>query len=130
MKKILYILFTATMFIACQKEDENGDLGAFWKVMSVEEHSTDNVAYLTDESRFWAIQLDLLEIRISRKESCFFRFQHTGDSLMVQAINNENVDLKLWGIYNNSNERYAVELLNSKSMILNSKNARVTFRKF
>lgn len=130
MKKILYILFTATMFIACQKEDENGDLGAFWKVMSVEEHSTGNVAYLTDESCFWGIQLDLLEIRKIKDDKYYFRFQHTGDSLMVQGINNENVDFKLWGIYDNSNERYAVELLNSKSMILNSKNARVTFRKF
>lgn len=130
MKKILYILFASSMFIACQKEDENGDLGAFWKIMSIEEHATGNVSYLADESHFWAIQLDLLEIRKTKDDRYYCRFQHIGDSLMVQTINNDNADLKLWGIYDNSNERYAIELLNSKSMILNSKNARVTFRKF
>ena len=130
MKKIFYILFVAVTFTACQKEDENGDLGAFWKIMEIEEHGTGITTYLADKSHFWAIQLNLLEIRKTYDDRHYCRFQHTGDSLFVQTINNDDTDLKAWGIYENGNERYAVLLLNDKSMILNSKYAKVTFKKF
>lgn len=130
MKKIVFILFTAIACTACQKEDNNGDLGSFWKIMTIEEHSTGTTVNLVNESHFWGIQLDLLEIRKTTGIRNYFRFQHVGDSLFVQGINNLESDLKLWGIYDNANERYGVLHLDDKSMILDSKNARITFRSF
>jgi hypothetical protein len=130
MKKILFLLFIATTFVACQKEDQNGDLGGFWKIMEIEEHATGTTTYLTDKSHFWGIQLDLLEIRKSDANRHYFRFQHTGDSLFVQKITNQEADMRLWGIYDNNDERFGVLHLNDKSMILNSRNARITFRSF
>ena len=130
MKKILFILFITTTLAACQKKDDNGDLGAFWKIMEIEEHSTGKTTYLAESSHFWGIQLNLLEIRKTNDDRYYFRFQHVGDSLFVQGINEKQADLKLWGIYDNENERYGILHLNDKSMILNSKNAKVTFRSF
>lgn len=119
---------TAT-FIACQKEDDNGDLGGFWKLLEIEEVNSTTPINVADESRFWCIQLDLLEIRLSRYDRHYSRFQHVGDSLFVQTIN-DNTDLSAYGIYNNNNERYGVLHLNRKSMVLRSKYAKLTFRKF
>ena len=129
MKKIILILLATATFIACQKEDDNGDLGGFWKLLEIEEANSTTPINVADESRFWCIQLDLLEIRLSRYDRHYSRFQHVGDSLFVQTIN-DNTDLSAYGIYNNSNERYGVLHLNSKSMVLRSKYAQLTFRKF
>ena len=129
MKKIILILLATATFIACQKEDDNGDLGGFWKLLEIEEANSTTPINVADESRFWCIQLDLLEIRLSQYDRHYSRFQHVGDSLFVQTIN-DNTDLSAYGIYNNSNERYGVLHLNSKSMVLRSKYAKLTFRKF
>ena len=129
MKKIILILLATATFIACQKEDDNGDLGGFWKLLEIEEVNSTTPINVADESRFWCIQLDLLEIRLSQYDRHYSRFQHVGDSLFVQTIN-DNTDLSAYGIYNNSNERYGVLHLNSKSMVLRSKYAKLTFRKF
>ncbi len=130
MKKIISILLLAATLTACQKEDDNGDLGAFWKIMEIEDHTTGEITNLSGKSHFWGIQLNLLEIRKSENYITYCRFQHIGDSLMVQTIGDENTDLKQWGIYENKNERFGIMHLNSKSMILNSKYARIIFRKF
>ena len=129
MKKIIIFMFAAMTFIACQKEDENGDLGGFWKLMEIAEEGATELIDTKHDNRFWGIQLNLLEIRINDKERHYCRFQHVGDSLFVQTID-DNTNLQAYGIYNNSNERYGVLHLSSKSMILRSKFAKLTFRKF
>ena len=129
MKKIILILLATATFIACQKEDDNGDLGGFWKLLEIEETNSTTPINVADESRFWGIQLNLLEIRLSQYDKHYSRFQHVGDSLFVQTIN-DDTDLRAYGIYNNNNERYGVLHLNRKSMVLSSKYAKLTFRKF
>lgn len=129
MKKIFILILATIAFTACQKEDENGDLGGFWKLMEIEEAGAAEALNTKEENRFWGIQLNLLEIRITHEDRHYSRFQHVGDSLFVQTID-DNTDLRAFGIYNNPNERYGVLHLNSKSMILRSKYAKLTFRKF
>lgn len=128
MKKILIFLLAAISFTACQKEDENGELGGFWKIMEIEEEGMPPISTI-NEKRFWGIQLHLLEIRVTEEDKHYCRFQHVGDSLFVQTID-DDYDLRAYGIYKNGNERYGVLHLNSKSMILRSKYAKITFRKF
>lgn len=128
MKKIIIFLLTTMLFTACQKEDDNGDLGGFWKITEIQEEGMPPVNTV-NENRFWGIQLNLLEIRVTHSEKHYCRFQHVEDSLFVQTIDDDS-DLRVYGIYNNGNERYGVVHLNSKSMILRSKYAKVTFRKF
>ena len=36
MKKIIIALLVAVTITACQKEDDNGDLGGFWKLLKIE----------------------------------------------------------------------------------------------
>ena len=126
MKRMIYILLlTATLSAACQKEDENGDLGGFWKLMQIEELETDSVISTRDVDRFWSIQLNLLTTTGNGKG----RFQHTGDSLFVQMIHIPT-NPKYVGMYNPKNERFGVRHLDRNGMILQSKEVILTFKKF
>ena len=129
MKKSIFILICLTALTSCQKEDYNGDLGGYWKLQQIELTVSDSVINTREESRFWAIQLNLLEIRLSKYDRHYSRFQLTGDSLFVQTID-DNTNLKTYGIYNNADERYKVLQLSNRSMMLRSKYAEITFRKF
>lgn len=129
MKKIIIFIFVACTLICCQKKDDNGDLGGFWKLIEIEEAGSAAPIDVAMESRFWGIQLDLIEIRITESYRHYFRFQHVEDSLFIQAITDKE-NLRAFGIYDNYNERYEVVRLNRKSMILRSKYAKLTFRKF
>ena len=62
MKRIFVLMMAGLLFAACQKEDDNGDLGGFWKLLKVEEVQTGRVIDTKDDDRFWSIQLDLLDI--------------------------------------------------------------------
>ncbi len=130
MKKTIFLLFIIATFVACQKEDENGDLGGFWKIVTLDDLSiNDENTDISNESRFWGIQLNLLEIRLSKYDRHYSRFQHVGDSLFVQTID-DDTNLKAYGIFENSNERYGILHLSDRSMKLRSKHAEIHFRKF
>lgn len=117
------------LFCACQKEDNNGELGGFWKITEIEDFATATTINTTEESRFWGIQLDLLEIRITEYNCHYCRFNQVGDSLFVHTID-DKTDLKDYGIYDNENERYEIIQLGDRRMVLRSKHAKVSFRKF
>jgi hypothetical protein len=125
MKKILYILLCASVFTSCQKADDNGDLGGWWKLTRIEEPQNDTIIDKSQEDRFWAIQLRMITTNNGGKG----RFQHTGDSLFVQMIQKPS-NGKAVGLYTPENERFGVNKLTNKSMILQSDSAILTFRKF
>ena len=125
MKKIIYILLCAFLVTSCQKADNNGDLGGFWKLLKIEELNNDTTIAKHNEDRFWAIQLSLITTNVGGKG----RFQHTGDSLFVQMIQ-KPYDAKAVGLYHHEDERFGVILLNRSSMILQSEDVILTFRKF
>ncbi len=125
MKKILYILLCASVFTSCQKADDNGDLGGWWKLTRIEKPQNDTIIDKSQEDRFWAIQLRMITTNNGGKG----RFQHTGDSLFVQMIQKPS-NGKAVGLYTPENERFGVNKLTNKSMILQSDSAILTFRKF
>jgi hypothetical protein len=124
MKKAIFTIIAAVALLcSCQKEDKNGDLGGFWKIME----TTTADGYTTDRkemSYFWRIQLKLLKIG-----NIYARFQHKGDSLFIQLIDHNGSRLKEYGIYK-SEEHYGVEHLDRNGMILKSDSVRIKFRKF
>ena len=137
MKKIIYILLTAVLASSCQKTDDNGDLGGFWKLLKIEEFTTATTIDTKEYKRFWSIQLDVLATSSEDDDSYSYnyggkgRFQHIGDSLFVQMITiSPSSDLKKVGLYNPKDERFGVVLLNRNKMILRSKDALLEFRKF
>ena len=137
MKKIIYILLTAVLASSCQKADDNGDLGGFWKLLKIEDFTTATTIDTKEYKRFWSIQLDVLATSSEDDDSYSYnyggkgRFQHIGDSLFVQMITiSPSSDLKKVGLYNPKDERFGVVLLNRNKMILRSKDALLEFRKF
>lgn len=124
MKKIIFILIAATLLIACQKEDENGELGGFWKLMQVEEAMEGNIINTRDSSLFWAIQLDLIQIDEGKG-----RFQHIKDSLFIQMITLPS-NPQDYGLYNPKDERFGVLHLDRNGLILRSKDATLRLKKF
>jgi hypothetical protein len=125
MKKLIYILLCTSLIVSCQKADDNGDLGGFWKLLQIEEIANDTVIDKRNEDRFWAIQLRMITTNNGGKG----RFQHTGDSLFIQMIQKPS-DAKAVGLYNHEDEHFGVTILNRNSMVLESKDVILTFRKF
>lgn len=135
MKRIIYILLAVALVISCQKADDNGDLGGFWKLLEIEDVATGVVENTKEYKRFWCVQLDLLATMSEDDDSynCNYggkgRFQHVGDSLFIQMIE-KRTDLTKVGIFNPENERFGVVLLNRDKMILRSDKVQLSFRKF
>ena len=125
MKRLIYILLSTALFVSCQKADDNGDLGGWWKLLQIEEIENDTIIDKSNENCFWAIQLKMITTNNGGKG----RFQHIGDSLFVQMIQ-KPADGKAVGMYNPEHERFGVEKLTNKSMILQSERVRLKFRKF
>ena len=125
MKRLIYILLCSTLITSCQKADDNGDLGGFWKLLQIDEIANDTIIDKRNEDRFWAIQLKMITTNNGGKG----RFQHTGDSLFVQMLQRP-ADPKAVGLYNHEDERFEVIILNRNSMVLRSKDAVLTLRKF
>ena len=120
----MFILIAAAMLASCQKEDENGDLGGYWKLMQVEEATDGNIINTRDRNRFWAVQLDLIQIGAGKG-----RFQHIKDSLFIQMITLPS-NPQEYGLYNPKDERFGVLHLDRNGMILRSKEATLKLKKF
>ena len=129
MKKALYIILSAALLASCQKADDNGDLGGFWKLLQIEELKNDTIIDKREESCFWAIQLRMITANRNGGVIGKGRFQHTGDSLFVQMIQKQG-NGKSVGLYSPDNERFFVNRLTGKSMVLQSDSVILTFRKF
>lgn len=129
MKKALYIILSAALLTSCQKADDNGDLGGFWKLLQIEELENDTIIDKREEDCFWAIQLRMITANKDGKIIGKGRFQHTGDSLFIQMIQKPG-NGKSVGMYSPDNERFGVKFLTNKNMILQSEAVVLKFRKF
>lgn len=125
MKKTIYLTLAIALLASCQKQDENGDLGGFWKLLQIEEHKNDTTIVTREKDLFWSIQLNLLTTTNGGKG----RFQHTGDSLYIQMIYSPTNAREI-GMYNPKDERFGVKHLNRSRMVLQSEEVTLTFRKF
>ena len=144
-------VFAASLFFgSCEFEaSENGDLDGFWHLERIDTLANGNSADLSRLHIFWGIEHHLISARQSdfNKESMYFRFEQTRDSLMVTKVyldhghqdngpiggdiplNKVSADLRYYGV-NNIPEGFAKEALDGSKMILRSKTLRLQFRKF
>lgn len=129
LKYRLLLLLLLFVFSSCQKADDNGDLGGFWKLMEVE-YAAGEKRNLKDNNYFMAVQLDLMQFR-GEAGWYFARFSHQGDSLFVWMIG-DDVPSSLLEAYamNGAEQRFFVETLNGKKLILRSDFSRLRFKKF
>lgn len=125
MKKAIYILLGTILIVSCQKQDHNGDLGGFWKLLQIEELENDTIIDKRNEDRFWSIQLAM----ITTKDGGKGRFQHIDDSLFIQ-MKLLPYSPKDVGMYTPEDEHFAVNELDRNRMVLQSDQVILTFRKF
>ena len=129
-KSGLLLLLLLFVFSSCQKADDNGELGGFWKLMEVELAADDEKRNVKENDYFMAVQLDLMEFR-GDAGSCFARFSHKGDSLFVWMIG-DDIPTSLLDAYamNAPEQRFCVEALDGKKLIIKSTFSKLRFKKF
>ncbi len=149
---IMAICMAATPLLgACTLEtSDNGKLDGFWHLVQVDTLATGGIRDMAREKVFWGVQFKLISTQMANGESCYFRFKHTGDSLIVNSPywnhGHESADststapsgdipvtdaslLAPFGI-NSLEEHFYVEKLTGSRMILRSNLYRLNFKKF
>lgn len=148
MKNILYTLYIYLVCLAicsCDKLPKNGDLDGMWQVLTIEHNgTTDNIK----ESQYYlSFQLDLFQLTTTRNNKIYYGyFDHKNDSIIFRQfsdmaeehptapdnypITSDNISIiNQWGFYA-LKDSFKIELLTKDDMILRSKHARITYRKF
>ena len=147
---VFLLLFLQLGFTSCDLESsDNGDLDGFWHLERIDTLATGRSADLSKLHVFWGIEYKLISARETDygKESMYFRFEQTNDSLKITKVyldhghqdkgplggdiplNRVTADLRYYGV-NDIPEGFAKEALNGSKMILRSKTLRLQFRKF
>ena len=128
--KLIFAFLLSFVFVtSCQKADDNGNLGGFWKLLEIEYVADGSIKDLRQKSYFMSLHLDLMELR--GNGSHYARFQHSGDSLFIQMIGGD-ADTKLLDSFglNGQEQRFFVQKLNDKSLIIKSVYSKLQFKKF
>ena len=137
MKKIV-IAILGLLCVTCAKAPINGDLDGFWQLAEIA-YTGGTVTDTHNDGLFYSVQLKLIGLQRDGNNQYLGRFVQTEDSLYVYDfrlnITGDNSqkaavgDLQAWGIADTT-ERFAIEKLNGKEMILTSATARLSFRKW
>ena len=137
MKKIVIALL-GLLCVTCAKAPINGDLDGFWQLAEIA-YKKGTVTDTHNDGLFYSVQLKLIGLQKGGNNQYLGRFVQTEDSLFVYDfrlnITGDNSqkaaagDLQAWGIPDTT-ERFAIEKLNGKEMILTSATARLSFRKW
>ena len=146
MRKILYLLVLGLMVVSCELETSgNGSLDGYWQMTQVDTLASGGVADTRESFIYWGVQGKLLQIRYSENdvylgEGLLFRFENNNSSLTLYSPyvhhlyeTDEPVDdveiLKPFGIYR-LEERFSIEQLDEKYMVLNNNILRLHFRRY
>lgn len=146
MRKILYLLVLGLMVVSCELETSgNGDLDGYWQMSQVDTLATGGIADTHESYIFWGIQSKLLQIRYTENnvylgEGLLFRFENNNSILTLSSPfvhhlyeTDEPIDdveiLKPFGIYR-LEEKFAIEQLDDKCMVLTNEVLRLHFRRY
>ena len=146
MRKILYLLVLGLMVVSCELETSgNGDLDGYWQMSQVDTLATGGIADTHESYIFWGIQGKLLQIRYTENnvylgEGLLFRFENNNSILTLSSpyVHHlyetdepiEDVEiLKPFGIYR-LEEKFAIEQLDDKCMVLTNDVVRLHFRRY
>lgn len=135
---------------SCELESsDNGDLDGFWHLERIDSLDTGKSVDMSKLHVFWGVEHKLIAARQNDmgKESFYFRFEHTSDSLMITKVyanhghqdrgddggdiplDDVTEDLKYYGV-NAIPEGFLKESLSGSKMVLKSKVVRLWFKKF
>ena len=148
MRTYIYRFLTLSviaLLLSCESYLINGDLDGFWQARSIENKHTGEITNCNGDI-YYSFQQELVllsyvspEIPTGQmKENYIAYFTYGNDSIAMtdfriyldadgkQVPLTELVKFGLYDIYN----RFLVEKLNKKSLILNSEKSRIVFRKY
>ncbi len=151
-QSIFFVLISILLFSACDKLPKNGDLDGMWQLMTVEK-TGEPAENVKAKKLFYSFQLDLVQFSDANwttdRSSYYAYFKRKGESMWFHTIckpskneseeddnvpfTQEEIEVQQvmapWGIYT-LNPRFKVLQLDSDAMILQSEQAKLTFRKF
>ena len=147
MKRYIYrllILLTIIVTSSCESYLIHGNLDGFWQVESIEDKNTGDVTYCNGDT-YYSFQRDLVLISYASpniptgqmKENYIAHFTYENDSIYMTDFriyldrNGKQTplsELAKFGLYETFN-KFGIEKLNDKSMILSSKRVRIMFKK-
>lgn len=140
--KVTAAVWLTISFPSCEIEtSNNGKLDGYWHLNSVDTLSTGGTLDLSEETRFWAIQTDLLNVvdRGGTAGNFMFRFEHKDGKLRLYDPHKnaklegdpavESADsLNPFGV-NALDETFNVETLSNSRMILSTDTLCLHFNK-
>lgn len=140
---LVYSLIVIGVLTACDLETEKaGRVEGMWHLEQVDSLQTGKVCDLSRRRLFWSFERKLMSLTDADGHNVEYlmRFEDTGDSLWVSdpyESNREKGDiavsdaavLHLYGI-NSLTDRFKIERLSGKRMLLSTSRLRLRFRKF
>lgn len=140
MKKVITLILVLICFTfqACKKTDLNGKLDGMWQLMLVEKEGEPG-ENKKETQIYYAVQHHLISLYKINDSEYLGRFQHEGDSLFLHEFRLEltadnthlatEEELAVYGLSDVA-ERFEVETLTNRKMVLKSRYSRLSFRKF
>lgn len=148
MRTYIYRFLTLSviaLLLSCESYLINGDLDGFWQVKSIENKQTGEITNCNGDI-YYSFQQELVLVSYvsptiptgQMKENYIAYFTHENDSITMSdfrlyldkdATQATLPELAKFGLYETYN-RFQVEKLDSRSLILNSEKSRIVFRKY
>ena len=148
MKRQIYKSLALVIIIlisSCESYQIHGDLDGFWQVSTIENKETGDITYCNGDT-YYSFQRELVLVSFTSpetptgqsKENYIAYFTHENDSIYMtdfriyldrngkQAQLSELEKFGLYELYNS----FAVEELNSSSLVLSSEKTRISLKKY
>lgn len=119
----------------------NGDLDGYWQMTALDSLATGTSADVLEQQNYLAVQGSILEVKsLARGGSYLFRFNHTGDSLLLYDARYNNRSggdsllhdvsrLERFG-FTRLDEHFHVDQLSGSRLVLSNPRYRLHFRKY
>lgn len=136
MKYLILCLTLALSLTACQKMDDNGDLGGTWQLLSWETKADGRVVATKEDRIFYYFQGELMKTQILTEELSYLStFHTTPDSLIVDRVYMRPNDtlvpvdsLRRYGA--TASGRFHFDVLSADRLVLSNEDNVLTFRKY
>lgn len=141
MRKLIYAVMICAGIVSCTLEtSDNGKLDGFWQLRQLDSLPGNVATDMHDADIYWSVQRHLLEVKRIDYYGIFFRFNQSEDSLVIYdpyMDMRDSSDIKLTdpsylspiGLEGLA-DTFAIKVLTSDKMILESKSRRLYFRKY
>lgn len=148
MKRQIYKSLALVIIIlisSCESYQIHGDLDGFWQVSSIENKETGNITYCNGDT-YYSFQRELVLVSYilphrpvgQMKENHIAHFAYENDSIYMtdfriyldrEGKQTPLSELEKFGLYELYNT-FAVEELNSSSLVLSSEKTRISLKKY